>query len=465
MAELKPEDIFETYGAFNDLTVGDKTPIGNRQTLTTTEALSKALEIYWTPDMLEGKSVFDGVVMATIPSSAPTLKSNQAKIEFMTDPPGQVLHYTYKVYIPEIEPRCINFSDRGAPPGSFTNAQRVMTLPSAVLDPSVLASDSMKAIQPGTYIQVIFNNHQKLKDPTIIAVGKKIVELSGLMKGKGSLKTRYSSNRGTATGGSGGTSSSGTFRSKADQLPRSHGKGPKITWEDYKKLAEAKVFQKLMETIAGSESGGDYDIGNRKIFKTNSLGEKKTTYAFTSIKEVFGKDHTQVTIGEIIAKQKTGSTVLFATGKYQQTHPTLEGIIKKIVKNDDSITIEELNKEMYSPYNQEAIALVNLLFKQGRTGYYFAGNHDEADQAAQSISYEWAGVPIQYSEIHKNSKGQAYPLYNDGTSKGIPLERGMSAYEQDKKNHAKKSIVTKIYDEVVAAKAALATRGLTDLLK
>ena len=40
----------------------------------------------------------------------------------------------------------------------------------------------------------------------------------------------------------------------------------------------------------------------------------------------------------------------------------------------------------------------------------------------------------------------------------------MSAYEQDGKNHAKKSIVTKIYDEVVAAKEDLSARGLTDLL-
>ncbi|HHZ95761.1 MAG TPA: hypothetical protein EYN67_09440 [Flavobacteriales bacterium] len=460
MAELKPDDIFETYGAFNDLTISDKTPVGNRQTLSTTTAISKALEDYYTPDVLKGKSVYDGVIMATIATNSPTLQSNQALIEYLSDPPDLVLYYIYKIYIPEIEPRCINFSDRGAA-GEFTNAQRVMTLPNAILDASIPANDNMRAIAAGTYVQVIFANQQKLKNPKIIAIGKKVIELRGLNRA-GSLKAKFSNNRGTATGG-GGNSSSGTFRSQADQLSRGL-KGPKITWESYKKLAEEKVFQKLMETIAGSESGGDYDIGNRKIFTDLPSGKIRTTYAFTSITEVFGKDHTQVTIGEIIEKQKTGSTILFATGKYQQTHPTLEGVINMIVKNDESITIEELNKEMYSPDNQEAIALVNLLFKQGRTGQYFAGNHDEADQAAQSISYEWAGVPIQYSEIHKNRKGQAYPLYNDDTSKGIPLERGMSAYEQDGKNHAKKSIVTKIYDEVVAAKEDLSARGLTDLL-
>ena len=84
MSKLKPDDIFETYGAFNDLTVGGNTPVGSRRTLTTTEALSGWLENFYTPDVLEGKSVYDGVVMATIPSRSPTLQSNQALIEYLT---------------------------------------------------------------------------------------------------------------------------------------------------------------------------------------------------------------------------------------------------------------------------------------------------------------------------------------------------------------------------------------------
>jgi len=200
MAELKPEDIFETYGAFNDLTVGGKTPVADRRTLNTTDALAVWLESIWTPDVLEGKSVYDGVVMATIISDTPTLQSSQAKIEFLVDPPKQVLQYKYKVYIPEVEPRCINFSDRDGPAGEFTNAQRVMTLPTATMDLKIPASDVLRAIQPGTYVQVIFHNQQKLKGPKIVAIGKKVVELSGLMAKKGSLKTEFKKGRGRAYG-------------------------------------------------------------------------------------------------------------------------------------------------------------------------------------------------------------------------------------------------------------------------
>tara|TARA_R110002020_G_scaffold254557_1_gene468255 strand:- start:1084 stop:2328 length:1245 start_codon:yes stop_codon:yes gene_type:complete len=204
MSKLEPDDIFETYGSFNDLTVGDKTPIANRRTLTTTEALSKALEGWLTPDVLKGKSVYDGVVMASIASNSPTLQSNQALIEFLSDPPEKILHYIYKVYIPEVEPRCINFSSRGTPSGGFTNAQRVMTLPNAIMDASVPASENMRAIEAGTYVQVIFANQEKLKNPKIIAIGKKIIELKGKLNDPagGPLQTTFSRNRGSSYAGS-----------------------------------------------------------------------------------------------------------------------------------------------------------------------------------------------------------------------------------------------------------------------
>jgi len=202
MSKLEPDDIFETYGAFNDLTVGGKTPIASRRTLTTTEALSLALESHYTPDVLKGKSVYDGVVMASIAAKTPTLQSNQALIEYLSDPPEEILYYVYKVYIPEVEPRCINFSDRGpkGPKTGFTNAQRVMTLPNAILDASVPASENMRAIEAGTYVQVIYANQQKLKNPKIVAIGKKVIQLGGLMRKKGSLIATFSSHQGSAVG-------------------------------------------------------------------------------------------------------------------------------------------------------------------------------------------------------------------------------------------------------------------------
>ena len=200
MSELKPDDIFETYGAFNDLTIGDNDPIGDRQTLSATQALSGWLESFYTPDVLKGKSVYDGVIMATIATTSPILQSNQALIEYLSDPPDLVLYYIYKVYIPEVEPRCISFSDREGPVGEFTNAQRVMTLPNAIIDAKIPASENLRALAAGTYVQVIFANQQKLKNPKIIAIGKKVINLTKALNQKGSLKTEFGSSRGQSYG-------------------------------------------------------------------------------------------------------------------------------------------------------------------------------------------------------------------------------------------------------------------------
>lgn len=471
MSKLKPDDIFETYGAFNDLTVGDKTPIASRRTLTTTEALSLALESYYTPDVLKGKSVYDGVVMASIPANTPTLQSSQALIEYLSDPPGEILYYVYKVYIPEVEPRCINFSDRGSP-GNFTNAQRVMTLPNAILDASVPANENMRAIEPGTYVQVIYGNQEKLKDPKIIAVGKKVIDLRGLLSKKGSLKADFANNRGSSSGGGGVAVVPGVGPPPpvGSSIPKSGNKGPKLSWSDLKKLQP--YLQPLMDKIAESESHGNYDIANRLVKDASG----KNVPVRTSITEVFGRNYNNVTIGEIINMQTSGGRgkKIFATGKYQQTPPTLVNIIDQIgangsaENNDDAASLKKL---MYSKENQDLIPLTNLLWKQGRVGHYMGDKHDDAAQAAQSIAYEWAGVPIQYTEVHKRSSrakshpGAQYPLNKDNSSQGIPLVRGMSYYEQTKVNTAKKgSYAQEIYNEVIAAKQRIKEAGLTSLL-
>tara|TARA_R110002012_G_scaffold20407_3_gene72347 strand:+ start:12823 stop:14118 length:1296 start_codon:yes stop_codon:yes gene_type:complete len=211
MAELKPEDIFETYGAFNDLTAGSKTPTAGRNTLSTTEALSAVLEKHYTPDVLAGRSVYDGVIMASIGMNAPILQSTQALIEYLSDPPEEIINFAYKVYIPEVEPRCISFSDRNTPPGSFTNAQRVMTLPTATINTDeVDGVGNARAIAPGTYVKVVYGNAEKFKNPEIISIGKKVIELGGMMQQKGSLKAKFSKKRGTAYAGGNNTGGAGS---------------------------------------------------------------------------------------------------------------------------------------------------------------------------------------------------------------------------------------------------------------
>jgi lysophospholipase L1-like esterase len=285
MAKLEPDDIFETYGSFNDLTVGSKTPVGSRQTLTTTEALSGWLENFYTPDALEGKSVYDGVVMATIPSRSPTLQSNQALIEYLTDSSVEPLHYVYKVYIPEVEPRCINFSDRNGPSGEFTNAQRVMTLPNAIIDPKVPASENMRAIEAGTYVQVVFANQEKLKNPKIVAIGKKVIELKGKLNDPdgGSLKTAFSSGRGRAflpaSRGGTGTTGTGNFdfptstASSANKVvlvgDSQTDQGPSGNWSTLGKYVSEALGSRNLEVEVLAKSGRGV-IANKSFFGMNS---------------------------------------------------------------------------------------------------------------------------------------------------------------------------------------------------
>ena len=203
MTIIKPEDILETYGSFNDLTVGGTTPIASRRTLTTTEALSSVLESYYTPDVLKGKSVYDGVVLACIPTTSPNIQSNQKLIEYLAEATEDrvfQLYYVYKVLVPEVDPRPIHFSGKNRPAGGLTNAQRVMTLPSAIIDLSVEGAESaeIRLIQPGTYVQIIYNNQEKLNIPKVVGIGKKIIEVAGKLNTGTTLATTFARNGHTA---------------------------------------------------------------------------------------------------------------------------------------------------------------------------------------------------------------------------------------------------------------------------
>lgn len=206
MTVVKPEDILEVYGSFNDLSVGDTTPTASRRTLTTTEALSSVLEAYYTPDVLKGKSVYDGLVLACIPTTSPTIQSNQELIEYLAETTEDrvfQLYYVYKVLVPEVDPRPINFSQKKSPSTALTTAQRVMTLPSAIIDLSVegAAGSQIRLIQPGTYVQVIYNNQERLKHPKVVGIGKKTFDIAGKLNNTTTLKAKFAMNSQTARPG------------------------------------------------------------------------------------------------------------------------------------------------------------------------------------------------------------------------------------------------------------------------
>ena len=177
------------YGALNDLDISPSSPTADRRTLLPTTAIATVVGNYYTPDVLKDKGEFLGVVLASLPSQVPRLASKSEKFEVFAQTVKQAkrnnpLFYTYKVFIPELEPRCLEFSekDTGKSKGSqqpLSMAQRIATMQDTSLDVSLYAaSEGIRAIQPGTLVKVTFEDLGTMKGPKIIAVYKKVFDFT-----------------------------------------------------------------------------------------------------------------------------------------------------------------------------------------------------------------------------------------------------------------------------------------------
>ena len=176
------EEILNTYGSLNDLRAADGLS-GDRRTLTTTDALSAILEKAYTADSLAGKTFFSGIVMATLPVGAPVFTSTRDNLEYLsriktqtdTSAPNQNLFYVYKVFVPEIDPR--NILEEKSP-NCMTLAQRINTLPDAVLAGGADQPKTLQAIQPGTLVDITFANEERFLNPKVVRVGPKLFDIN-----------------------------------------------------------------------------------------------------------------------------------------------------------------------------------------------------------------------------------------------------------------------------------------------
>jgi hypothetical protein len=187
--KLDIRDLAVEYGALNDLDVSPSTPTADRRTLSPTTAIATVVGNYYTPDVLKDKDEFLGVVLASLPSQVPRLSSKSEKFEVFAQTikkarQSKPLFYTYKVYIPELESRCLEFNekDTGKSRGHMqplSMAQRIATMQDTSLDVSLFAaSDGIRAIQPGTLVKITFEDLGTMKGPKIISVYKKVFEFT-----------------------------------------------------------------------------------------------------------------------------------------------------------------------------------------------------------------------------------------------------------------------------------------------
>jgi len=176
------ESILNTYGSLNDLRAPDGLS-GDRRTLSTTDALSAILEKAYTADSLANKTFFSGIVMATLPSNAPTFTTVRENLEYLssietktsTESTNQNFYFIYKVYVPEIDPR--NILEEKSP-NCMSLAQKINTLPDAVLAGGAKESNTLKAIQPGTLVDITFTNEERFLNPRIVKIGPKLFDIN-----------------------------------------------------------------------------------------------------------------------------------------------------------------------------------------------------------------------------------------------------------------------------------------------
>jgi hypothetical protein len=157
--KIKLEDL--PFGTLNSLSDGSG-PSTDRRRTDPLEFLRLSTEAAYGKNTLRNKDTFNGIVMASRVISYPSYKNKTALFEELlvgTDEeegPSDYNTYAYKVYIPEIEPRCI-------PKG--TGDPILVTYPDVYSD----ITDGKSAIPNGTLVSVKYDDVENLFNPRIVA--------------------------------------------------------------------------------------------------------------------------------------------------------------------------------------------------------------------------------------------------------------------------------------------------------
>ena len=119
----------------------------------------------------------------------------------------------------------------------------------------------------------------------------------------------------------------------------------------------------------------------------NSVNRGNAGDTMGGAKSIFGKDLTEMTVGEIMDAQARGEVV--AVGKYQIIPPTM----REFVKNSDvtrDMMFTEQTQDMFKDY------VINV--KRPSVGKYLRGETNDPTEAGQALAREFASVGLQYAE-------------------------------------------------------------------
>jgi hypothetical protein len=178
------ESLANTYGAMNVLTAGDLTPVASRRGTKPSEAWRQALSEIYTPDSLRGINQFRGLVLFSEPSAWPRRNNKDSYFESNAvweanspyEKTAKGLYYNYKVWVPEMDPRTLNFKDKKS------LKKRILTLDDCGMSVDLVQQGMQKRISPGTQVTVRYGNKSRVADMEIVNLGPLLfsVDITGV---------------------------------------------------------------------------------------------------------------------------------------------------------------------------------------------------------------------------------------------------------------------------------------------
>jgi hypothetical protein len=143
-------------------------------------------------------------------------------------------------------------------------------------------------------------------------------------------------------------------------------------------------------------------------------------------KVIFGKNLTEMTVGEIMDAQAKGK--VFAVGKYQIIPATMKEFVSgSDVKRSDKFT--EATQDKFKDY------VINV--KRPEVGKYLRGETNDPTEAGQALAREFASVGLQYAE-NGNTRGRSRYAGGPGSNAAsITPEEIIESLKKDRKQREK----------------------------
>jgi hypothetical protein len=153
--------------------------------------------------------------------------------------------------------------------------------------------------------------------------------------------------------------------------------------EDRSQSTSSGSASNTFDTIVSGEGG------------VNSVNRGNAGDTPGGAKAIFGKNLTEMTVGEIMDAQAKGK--VFAVGKYQIIPATMKEFVSgSDVKRSDKFT--EATQDKFKDY------VINV--KRPEVGKYLRGETNDPTEAGQALAREFASVGLQYAE-NGNTRGRS----------------------------------------------------------